>query len=302
MRVLFNRVLVATALWLIAPVVVAQALGGEVLISNNKASVNRAEFEAEISRIPEQDRTEFLASAQRIGKVLEELLVTNTLAAEARENGLDKREAIVAQTRLAVDKVLAKARLDGIQNEAVLPDFTERAKELYKLNPERYSDKASVHASHILISTKARSREEALKRAAEARGLLLSGKSFEEIALEYSDDPSAKENKGDLGYFSADRMVKAFSDAAFAMKAGEISDLVETKFGFHIIRVEDKKPAILHSFDSVKDGIIREVQANYRADLRKGKVSSIRADKDVKINEEGILSLKTVLPPIDPVK
>lgn len=91
----------------------------------------------------------------------------------------------------------------------------------------------SIKASQILMENE----EEAKKILERAK----KGENFNELALQYSTDPTAKENKGDLGYFRKGQMVEPFETAAFALKPGEISDLVKTDYGYHIIKLEDKK-------------------------------------------------------------
>ena len=102
-----------------------------------------------------------------------------------------------------------------------------------------------VAASHLLVSYKGslraqpsvtRTKEEALKRATAAMKRARKGDDFEKLVAEYSDEPGAAERGGKLGRFTRERMVKEFADAAFAMKVGEISDVVETKFGYHVIK------------------------------------------------------------------
>jgi len=100
----------------------------------------------------------------------------------------------------------------------------------------------NIRASHILISYKGASRSTATRSKEEARKLaeqilerIRAGESFEKLARTYSDCPSA-EKGGDLGFFKRGRMVKAFEDAAFALKPGELSGIVETQFGYHIIK------------------------------------------------------------------
>lgn len=100
----------------------------------------------------------------------------------------------------------------------------------------------SVRASHILISysgaeraTATRSQEEAQKLAAELAERAKAGEDFEELAKAYSDCPTA-ERGGDLGFFQKGRMVKPFEDASFGLEPGHISDVVETKFGYHVIK------------------------------------------------------------------
>ena len=81
-----------------------------------------------------------------------------------------------------------------------------------------------------------RTREEARARADEALRKIRGGAAFEEIVKQYSDEPGSAERSGDLGTFERGQMVKAFADAAFALKVGEVSEIVETPFGFHIIK------------------------------------------------------------------
>lgn len=102
----------------------------------------------------------------------------------------------------------------------------------------------SIGAKHILVMhaeserkppTITRSKEEGRKRAQEAHAKAKAGESFDKLVMQYSDEPGASERAGDLGVFEKKVMVKAFSDAAFKLKVGEISEIVETPFGFHII-------------------------------------------------------------------
>jgi parvulin-like peptidyl-prolyl isomerase len=100
-----------------------------------------------------------------------------------------------------------------------------------------------ARASHILIayqgasrSTATRSKEDAKKLAEQILARVRAGQDFGKLATEHSDDPSAKARAGDLGFFDRTGMVKPFSDAAFALKPGEVSSVVETGFGFHVIK------------------------------------------------------------------
>lgn len=109
----------------------------------------------------------------------------------------------------------------------------------------------SVKASHILLDTK----EEAEKILEKVKA----GENFTELAKQNSKDPSVKENNGDLGYFKHGDMVEPFEKAAFAMNPGEISEAVQTDYGFHIIKVEDKK---LEKFEDVKEQIRGSIVGN----------------------------------------
>jgi NIMA-interacting peptidyl-prolyl cis-trans isomerase 1 len=104
---------------------------------------------------------------------------------------------------------------------------------------------AFVAAQHLLVAYKgaagaaptiARTKEQARKRAEEAAAKARSGSDFSQLVVEYSDEPGAAERRGNLGKFTPEKMVKPFSDAAFALAVGATSDVVETKFGFHVIK------------------------------------------------------------------
>jgi hypothetical protein len=103
----------------------------------------------------------------------------------------------------------------------------------------------SIAAQHILVAYRGserapsgvtRSKADAKARAADVDAKAKAGEDFSALVAEYSDDPGAKDRQGSLGKFTRDKMDKAFSDAAFALRVGEISDVVETKFGFHVIK------------------------------------------------------------------
>ena len=147
-------------------------------------------------------------------------------------------------------------------------DVTEAdAKKFYDENPKYFEEPEQVQASHILIkpNTSDPNVEPASAKAAariKAEGLLKqikNGADFAELAKANSDCPS-KERGGDLGSFGRGQMVKPFEDVAFAMKVGDVSDIVETQFGYHIIKVTGHKDARKHSFDEMKARITEELK------------------------------------------
>lgn len=274
----------------------AGVAGTVALVSNAHVVITRADFDAEMTRITDADRPEFLSSRERIDRVLEDLLLMKTLAREGREIGLDRSPLVRKKMELAQDRVLATERFEHLVSEVKLPNFELRAKEIYRINPEKYTTKTQVRASHILVAFKERSKKEALKRVQEVHALAMGGSDFGELAARYSDDPESKNKQGDLGFFAAGVMVKPFSDAAFALKPGEISAPVETGFGFHVIKALEVKPGARQSFDEVKAAIMEELKAQYLADYKLEHRTQIRTDKEIKINEEQIANIKTAPP------
>ncbi|MGH9386228.1 MAG: SurA N-terminal domain-containing protein [Vicinamibacterales bacterium] len=142
----------------------------------------------------------------------------------------EKRKIKYAQ--VIVDQV--RATIEAPENEIAA---------FYQQNLQQYQTAAQVRASHVLFKTEGKD-EAAVKTAAEAvlAKAKAPGADFAALAKQYSEDDSNKDTGGDLDYFGRGRMVPEFETAAFAMKAGELSDLVKSSFGFHIIKVVDSKP------------------------------------------------------------
>lgn len=141
----------------------------------------------------------------------------------------------------------------------------EQARKFYESNPARYQEPERRRASHILIKTDAGADAKARAAAkAQAESLLAQIKQapgkFAELAKQHSQDPASGERGGDLGTFTRDTMVKPFADAAFSMKQGEISGLVETQFGYHIIRLDGIVPGAKIGFEVAKSDILGELK------------------------------------------
>ena len=134
----------------------------------------------------------------------------------------------------------------------------QEIEEFYQLHQDDYREPKKVHARHILfrISENAKTAEiqEILDRAKKVLDLARKGDNFAELARKYSDDSTASKG-GDLGYFKSGDMVKPFADSAFSLKKGEISDLVRTRFGVHIIKVEDIKEEAVKPLAAVKETV-----------------------------------------------
>jgi len=168
-------------------------------------------------------------------------------------------------------------------------NFTEEdAKKHYADNKKRFDKPAQVRASHILITpakvdpnvadpneAKAKAKAQAKATAEELLRQIKGGADFATLAKAKSTCPSGK-NGGDLGFFGKGRMVPAFEKAAFGMKVGQISDVVETRFGYHIIKVTDRKDAV-DSYDRVKDDVINDLKNSKQAKLGRAYIKSLKA-------------------------
>lgn len=170
----------------------------------------------------------------------------------------------------------------------------EEMKKYYEEHKADYY-KDEVKASHILISTvddngkelSEAKKKEAKKKAEEVLKKAKSGEEFSELAKEYSDDSGSAANGGDLGYFTKGQMVQPFEEAAFSLKSGEISGLVESEYGYHIIKVYDKIDKQL-TFDEVKD----EIKKTLTEDKYMESIEAITKKAKVEKNESVIKKVK----------
>jgi peptidyl-prolyl cis-trans isomerase D len=125
----------------------------------------------------------------------------------------------------------------------------------YQQNIATYSTPEQIRASHILFKTEGKDEAAVRKLAESVLAKVKAGGDFAALAKQYSEDDGSKANGGDLDYFGHGSMVKEFEDAAWALQPGQVSDLVKTQFGFHIIKVTGKRPAVTRSLDQVKGQI-----------------------------------------------
>jgi peptidyl-prolyl cis-trans isomerase C len=277
----------------------AAAPDDDVLVTWRDLNLTRADYEAALRAIPEVDRFSFQLSMQRITGMLNSLLLIRTLAAEGRELGLDKDPVVQSEIVLATEKVLAKWRVEAFETSLKIPDLTAVAEERYRIKPEEFRTPEQVHAFHVLVDTKTRSEEEASARAGEVRRRALAGADFGGLASEFSDDPSTKNNQGDLGFFGRGSMVKPFEDAAFALeKPGDISPVVKTQFGYHVILLREKQPARQKSFAEVKDALIEQIRAKYVEAAKNRHAEAITTDKSIVLNTAALDRLKKEAPKI----
>lgn len=208
-------------------------------------------------------------------RLLEEMIAAEMFYIEAKKDGLDSDQeylAAVEQTvktllqQYAVQKLIRQAQVDPAQVEAY-----------YNEHQEEFQGEAEVKASHILVA------DEAL--AKEILTELDGGLDFAEAATKYSTCPS-KENGGDLGFFSRGKMVPEFEAAAFDLAVDEISGLVQTQFGYHIIKVTDKKEATTKSFEEVADQIGQIMMQQAQRDLYEAQVAKLKEMHTYEMNEE----------------
>jgi peptidyl-prolyl cis-trans isomerase C len=199
------------------------------------------------------------AAATKAATVPADSMVTQYIGMLKNSFGADGFQAKLTQQGLTEEQLKAELKIDmAIQSfmEKSLPDTLnatpEQARSYYESNPDKFESGETVHAHHILVRTpqgatdadKAKARRKADRLLSKIRG----GAPFEAVAKDSSEDGS-KERGGDLGRFGHGDMVPAFEDAVYKLGVGQVSDVVETQFGFHIIRLDERFPSQKAAYD-----------------------------------------------------
>lgn len=164
--------------------------------------------------------------------------------------GRETFEQFLEMYGTSLDDIEENIKINAKIEKLLGPDVEieeDEMKAYFEENKESFDEKEQVKASHILVDSE--------DKAKEVKEKLQAGEEFADLAKEYSTDTSNNERGGDLGYFTRGAMVKEFEDAAFSMEIGQISDPVKTDYGYHIIKVEDKKPAKEATYEESKDEV-----------------------------------------------
>ncbi|ABD05240.1 PpiC-type peptidyl-prolyl cis-trans isomerase [Rhodopseudomonas palustris HaA2] len=227
------------------------------------AKVNGAEIRQSDVTLAEEELGPSLAQmdpATKKENVLSFLIDMKIVAKAAEDKKIADRAEFKKRLEFARNRLLMDDLL-GVEGKAATTD--EAMKKVYEDAAKQISGEQEVHARHILVET-----EDEAKAIAEE---LKKGADFAELAKKKSKDPGASDG-GDLGFFTKDQMVPEFSAVAFALEPGKISDPVKSQFGWHIIKVEEKRNRKPPTFDQVKPQIeqyvTRKAQSDYVTQLR----------------------------------
>jgi peptidyl-prolyl cis-trans isomerase C len=267
-----------------------------VLASNATVKVTKADFDAELSRIPETERFEFLLSRTRIATLLENILINKVLAKEAIELKVDQNQKVKDEILNQTEKVLAKYRGQQLLQEVKVKDFTAAAREAYLIDPKKAIQPARYKPWQVLVSLLGRDKDVARKRAVEARERVLRGDSLEEIAKEYSDDSLSKKSGGELDLTVLSEFEVSFADALKKMKPGDVSEVIETRYGFHVIYLMEFLPERKLSFEDMKPALLEEARLAYLKSNYENHLNRIRLDTALTVNTDALEVIRPRIP------
>lgn len=211
-------------------------------------------------------------SPEGIAKVIDELVNQELLLIDAKEKKIEEEDEFKEILEQNKDILLKNYALNKIIQDE---DATEEElKSYFENNKNQFSKPQSAKASHILVKT-----EEEAKEISEK---IKDGMSFEDAAKEFSTCPS-NERGGDLGEFTRGQMVPEFEEVAFSMEDGEISDLVKTQFGYHIIKLAHRTKEEEKSFEEVKDQVYQQVVRLKQQESYVKKIEELKSKNKVEI-------------------
>lgn len=251
-------------------------MDNNVLAKIENIEITRQKMLQVMRNLPQQQAMEVSTEAGR-RKLLDELVAGELLYLDAVEQKLDQDEEYLATLEEARRGLLQRYAIQKLLGS--IQATTEEMTAFYEQNKEHFSSSESVSARHILVDN------EDLAKSIKTE--IENGLDFSEAAKKYSTCPS-KENGGDLGTFEKGRMVPEFEKAAFELEIGQMSDLVKTQFGYHLIVVDAKLPQGTKTIDEVQSQLRQMVSEQKQGEVYYSKLDELKSKYTVEINEEAL--------------
>ena len=258
----------------------------DILAQRGKGVVTQDEFTARADKIPADVREPTLRNGNRLRDVINSLLLRAQLAADARDAGFEKEKIVIDRMQLAAENELAEAWLEHYVDMQPEADYEQLARENFLLTQDQAYSSPKIDVSHILVSTKERSDEDARALSEDIyKQLLTQPELFGELVTKYSEDPGAASNHGSYKGVKKGDMVKPFEEKAFALKPGEISTPVKTQYGYHVIRLDAYTAPEKLEFEDVKIALIEKERKKHAERVKRDYLETLTS-LDVQMSEE----------------
>jgi peptidyl-prolyl cis-trans isomerase C len=236
-------------------------------------TITVGDFEKRLAKMPAYYKA--LAS-QRKKDFLEDMIAEQLLYKEALRRGLNRDPEVKDLLNEAQRKILV-AKLIGVEGGKKTGVAEADVKEFYEAHKDGFMTPLKLRASHIQVDTEA--------EAGEVSWKLKEGADFGQLAAQYSKDPS-KERGGDIGYFAKGQLMPEIESACFKLEVGQVSDIVKTQLGYHIMKLTDKKEPHVVELSEVKGTIEKELKDKAQRESFDGLVKSLKSKARIKINEK----------------
>ena len=244
-----------------------------ILASFGEYTITLGEFNQIWEQLPEEYKLQLNKST-----VLDQVISEKLLIQEAINMGLEKDNDVLEQIKKMTEQILVQVLIEReILDKVEVSD--EEASEYYEQNKNSFTEKEQVHLYNILLET-----EEEAQNILEQ---LTAGADFSEIAIEKSTGPSAAQG-GDLGYVSAGTIIPEIGEVVFALEVEELSGVVKSDFGFHILKITDKKPETVKAFEEVKEDIIQTLLPTKQKEAFDNLLEELKGKVEIEIDEEAL--------------
>lgn len=264
---------------------------GKVLVTIDKDSITTDEFNKELDKIP-MNMKMMVASESGKKNYLDRLIIKKLLIREASKNNIENEKEF--QSRLADIKeqlVIESLLKKKLNSDTKLSD--EELKKYYETNKEKFKKEKEINTRHILLKTE--------DEAKQVKEKLQSGEDFAELAKKYSIDPNAKATGGEVGFHPKGTVLPEYEEAAFKLtKVGQVSNIVKSQFGYHIIRLEGTKPPAYVPFEEVKDFIKQQLVQEKQKEFIEKYIDDLKKTTKITINENLLKEEKPTATPDKP--
>lgn len=248
-----------------------------VLAEIDGEKITLSEFTRELDRIPLELKMFVLS---QVGKknYLERMITKKLLLREAKKEGIEKEKEF--QERLS--ELREQLLIEMLLKKKITTDFRiddAELKKYYEAHKEEFKRPPEINTRHILLKTE--------EEARQIQEKLMKGEDFVELAKKYSIDPAAKVTGGELGYHPRGSLVPEYEEEAFKLKkVGQISGIVKSRFGYHLIRLEGIKPPSYAQFDEVKELIRQRMIQEKQGEILQKYIEDLKKNAKIKINED----------------
>ena len=261
----------------------------DVVASYYDEAITREDVVAVLKSATSEQKRNLGESDSAADSLVKEMLLRRVLAAQARKEGFERDPATAARIVLAGERTLSDLYFEKVELAAIDEKKVERiAREEYLAHPERFR-KEELRARHILVREVASRGDDARTIAEALLARVKAGEAFDEPAHKNSDDTGSAAKGGDLGWLPKGKTVKEFEEALFALKKpGDVSGIISTQFGYHIIRLEEAKPVVTLPYEEVKAQLIERVKADLRRKARGAIVDPIIKSDAFSVNRDAL--------------
>ena len=266
-------------------------------LSDGRSSVPLTEIEQELQAVPAEVRASM--NREQMARFISNMLIDRRMAVAAAAAGTPELPEVRASIARSSRNIVVRAFVEGETQKLAesLPNLEKLALERYEVNKASYVIPAAIRVSHILFRVNEEDPQKAdavvKARAEQVLVRLRNGEDFGKLAQELSEDPGSSRNKGELpGWSDKGKLVPAFEVVAYALKPGELSGVVRTRFGYHIIKLIEIREPRQQSFEEVKGSILAALRNEFLGRKREEWMKQFQGDTPIVLDDATLEALR----------